>query len=98
MITLIKWWLTWLGRGMKLAFLLAAALAAAAAVYMGWEWLAIMHPGFNLEPKTAKYFGYAWNLFGHSVELAMFAFVAVNWFPDFFRAELAEIADRKKDT
>ncbi len=98
MITLIKWWLTWLGRGMKLVLLLAAGVAASGAVHMGWELLAIVHPGFQLEPQTAQIFGQAWKLFGHSVELAMFASVVISWFPDFFRAELAQIAERKTDS
>jgi len=95
-IGLMKWWLTWLGRGLKLAVLLTAGLAAAGAAYMGWQWLSIVHGGFNLEPKTARIFGLAWQVLGHSVQLALFASVVVNWFPDFFRRELAEIAGRER--
>lgn len=97
MIRLIKWWLTWTFRGLKLAFLLAAGLAAAGAAYMGWQWISIVHPGFELEPRSARIFGMAWQVLGHSVQLALFASVVVNWFPDFFRVELAGIAERDQE-
>lgn len=63
---------------------MAAGLAAAGAVYVGWETVSILHPGFNLEPVTRKVFTLAWRVIGHSFQLAMFAYVVVNWFPEFF--------------
>lgn len=93
MYTLIKWWLIWVSRGLKLVLLLVAGVAVAGAVFMAWQWLGIVHPpGFDLDPRTAQLLGMAWQALGYSVQLAMFAAVVVNWFPDVFREELAGIA------
>lgn len=81
---LIRWWLFWTLKGLKLAMLFAAGLAAAGAVYVGWETISILHPGFNLEPTTRKVFSIIWQVIGHSFELAMFAYVVINWFPEVF--------------
>jgi hypothetical protein len=81
---LIKWWIVWAIKGLKLALLFAAGLAAAGAVYMGWETISLLHPGFNLEPTTRKVFTVIWRCLGHSLQLAMFAYVVINWFPEFF--------------
>ena len=83
--SLFKWWIVWAIRGLKLAMLFVAGLAAAGAVYMGWEVISILHPGFNLEPTTRTVFTIVWRLLGHSLQLAMFAYVVINWFPEFFR-------------
>ena len=89
---LIRWWFVWAIKGFKLALLCTAGLAAAGAVYMGWETVSLLHPGFNLEPVTRKVFTIVWRLMGHSLQLAMFAFVVVNWFPEFFAEDCRQKA------
>ena len=85
MFGLVKWWLHWLVQGLKLLVLVAAASAAAGAIYMGWEFVSVLHPGYrNVAPDTARTLSTAWDWFGHSVQLAMFTFVLVNWFPEAF--------------
>lgn len=85
MFGLIKWWLHWLVQGLKLLVLVAAASAAAGAIYMIWEFVSILHPGFkNLAPDTGRILSTTWDWLGHSVQLAMFTFVLVSWFPEAF--------------
>jgi len=104
MFGFVKWWIVWAVKGLKLALLLVAGLAAAGAVYMGWltismlgwEMISKLQPHFGLEPLTRKVFATAWQLLGHSLQLAMFAYVVVNWFPEFFAREVDDLILRRR--
>ena len=85
MFGVIEWWLRWFVQGLKLFVLVAGAVAAAGAIYMMWEFVSIVHPGWKgTPPDTVRILSLTWKWLGHSVQLAMFTYVLVSWFPEVF--------------
>ncbi|MFT4692073.1 MAG: hypothetical protein ACKVHO_19635 [Verrucomicrobiia bacterium] len=95
---LIKWWLRWTLTGLKLLVLVIAAAAAVGAIHMGAMSLEIIYTAFSkpIDPELKKVLYVGWRVIVHTLQLAMFAFVVVGGFPEFFAKELAEIQAKKE--
>jgi len=100
MSSIVRWWLRWTFSGLKLLVLLAAAGAAVAATYFGATAIeltvstSIDAAGKGLDPKLKQVYSIGWRIIVHSVQLALFTFVFVGAFPEFFEKELAAMKAR----
>jgi hypothetical protein len=95
---LIKWWLRWTLTGLKLLILVLAGAAAVAAIHMGAMSLEVIYTAFvkPIDPELKHVLYTCWRVLVHSFQLAMFAFVIVGGFPEFFAKELAAIQAKKE--